>query len=138
MTATVGDYLDTVERLFLLSPVVLSFEVREREERLQEGFIRMRGVLSNGDLLEAFEFVVATRDEIQTLTYRIHWQAADGHLQRRWDNASHYRDVPTFPHHVHHGPAENVEPSEPMTSQRVLAFIEEQLSPGQRLPQGEV
>jgi hypothetical protein len=33
MTATVHDDLDEVERLCLLSPVVRSFERREREER---------------------------------------------------------------------------------------------------------
>ena len=48
---TVEEYLDEVERLFLLSPVVVSFWVREREERLQEGFIRIRAELANGDLL---------------------------------------------------------------------------------------
>jgi len=39
MSATVRDYLDEVEQLFLLSPVVHSFQIREREERLHEGFI---------------------------------------------------------------------------------------------------
>jgi hypothetical protein len=42
MSTTVRDYLDEVERLFLLSPVVHSFQIREREERLHEGFIRIR------------------------------------------------------------------------------------------------
>jgi hypothetical protein len=68
MTTTVSAYLDDVERAFLLSPVVHSVQVREREERLQEGFIRLRAVLLNGDLLEAFEFVVATPDALQTRT----------------------------------------------------------------------
>jgi len=72
MTTTVSAHLDDVESAFLLSPVVRSLQVREREERLQEGFIRLRAVLSNGDLLEAFEFVVATPNALQTLTYRIH------------------------------------------------------------------
>ena len=53
-------YLDAIERLFLLSPVVGSFQVREREERLQEGFLPVRAVLSNGDTLETFEFVLAS------------------------------------------------------------------------------
>lgn len=68
MTTTVSAYLDDVERAFPLSPVVRSVQVRKREERLQEGFIRLRAVLSNGDLLEAFEFVVATPDALQTRT----------------------------------------------------------------------
>ena len=127
MTAKVGDYLDAVERLFLLSPVVLSFGVSEREEKLQEGFIRIRAVLSNGDLMEAFEFVVAKPDAIQTLTYRIHWQSADGRLKRRWNNAPHHRGIPTFPHHVHMGPAEDMHASEPMTIMKSLAFVEREI-----------
>jgi hypothetical protein len=129
MTTTVSAYLDDVERAFLLSPVVRSVQVREREERLQEGFIRLRAVLSNGDLLEAFEFVVATSDALQTLTYRIHWQQRDGQLKRRWDNAPHHKEVPTFPHHVHVGPAEHIEPSEPMTLLKVLVLVEGEIQP---------
>ncbi len=124
MTATLGDYLDAVERLFLLSPVVLSFSVNEREERLQEGFIRIRAVLSNGDLIEAFEFVVPKADAIETLTYRIHWQSSDGQLKRRWDNAPHHREIPTFPNHVHLRSSEGVGASEPMTIGTCLAFVE--------------
>lgn len=124
MTTTVSAYLDEVELAFLLSPVVRSVQVREREERLHEGFIRLRAVLSNGDLLEAFEFVVATPDTLQTLTYRIHWQQGDGRLRRRWDNAPHHREVPTFPHHVHAGPTDHVASSEPMTILKILALVE--------------
>ena len=84
MTTTVRGYLDEVEQVFLLPLWCTSCctrrQVREREERLYEGFIRLRAVLSNGDLLEAFEFVVATPDALQTLTYRIHWQQGDGRL----------------------------------------------------------
>ena len=124
MTTTVRAHLDEVEQAFLLSPVVRSLQVREREERLYEGFIRLRAVLSNGDLLEAFEFVIATPDTQQTLTDRIHWQRGDGQLQRRWDNAPHHQEVPTFPHHVHVGLADHVEASEPMTILKVLALVE--------------
>ena len=124
MTTTVRAYLDDVEQAFLLSPVVRSLQVREREERGQEGFIRLRAVLCNGDSLEAFEFVVATPDALQTLTYRIHWQQGDGRPKRRWDNAPHHREVPTFPYHVHVGLADHVESSEPMTILKVLAVVE--------------
>src|SRR5262245_35038179 len=128
MTTTVRGYLDEVEQTFLLSPIVRSMHVREREERLCEGFIRLRAVLSNGDLLEAFEFVVATPDALQTLTYRIHWQQGDGRLKRRWDNAPHYKDVPTFPHHVHVGLADRVESSDPMSIVKILALVDGEIS----------
>jgi hypothetical protein len=124
-------YLDAIERLFLLSPVVRSFQVREREERLQEGFIRVRAVLSNGDILETFEFVVASPQTVQTRTYRIHWQAADGQLKRRWDNAPHYRGISTFPHHMHVGPFDHVESSEDMNIAKALAHVEAALLSGE-------
>jgi hypothetical protein len=124
MTTTVSAYFDEMEQAFLLSPVVRSLQVREREERLQEGVSRLRAVLSNGNLLEAFEFVVATPEALQTLTYRIHWQQGDGQLRRRRDNAPHHQEVPTFPHHVHVGLAAHVESSEPMTILKVLALVE--------------
>jgi hypothetical protein len=69
---SIGDYLDAIERLFLLSPVVRSLQVREREERQHEGFIRVRAVLSNNDIVEAFEFAVASPQTVTTQTYRIH------------------------------------------------------------------
>jgi hypothetical protein len=121
------DYLDAMERLFLLSPVVRSFQVREREERLQEGFIRVRAVLSNGDILEAFEFVLASPYAVQTQTYRIHWQWADGQLKRRWDNAPHYPDILTFPHHVHVGPSDHVESSEDMNIAKAFVLVEAEI-----------
>ena len=105
MSTTVRDYLDEVEHCFYSLKVVHSFQIREREERLHEGFIRIRAVLTNGDVLEAFEFVVATPDAVQTQS-RIGCTGskADGRLKRRWDNAPHHRDVSTFPHHVHDWP----------------------------------
>jgi Family of unknown function (DUF6516) len=121
------DYLDETTRLFLLSPVVRSFQVREREERLQEGFIRIRATLSNSDVMEAFEFVVASPHVVQTQTYRIHWQSADGQLKRRWDNAPHYPDISTFPHHVHVGPSDHVGSSQMMNIAKALALVEEEI-----------
>ena len=121
------DYLDEIARHFLLSPVVRSFQVREREERLQEGFIRIRAMLSNGDIMEAFEFVVASPHAAQTQTYRIHWQSADGQLKHRWDNAPHYPGISTFPHHVHVGPSDHVESSQMMNIAQALALVEAEI-----------
>jgi hypothetical protein len=128
----VSDYLDDTEAAFLLSSVVLSFQVREREERQQEGFIRLRAVLATGDVFEAFEFVVVASGMVQTLTYQIHWQDGAGRLKRRWDNAPHHRDVSMSPHHVHAGPGDQIEPSEPITILRALAHVDEAFQGGRR------
>jgi hypothetical protein len=57
---SIGDYSNETEHLFFLSLIVGSFQLSERQEQRQEGFIGVRAVLSHGDLLAAFEFVVAT------------------------------------------------------------------------------
>ena len=40
--------------------------------------------------------------------YSYHWQNEQGNLIARWDNAAHWPDVSTFPHHVHLGSEEYV------------------------------
>jgi hypothetical protein len=63
---SIGDYSNETEHLFLFSPMVGPFQLSERQEQRQEGFIGVRAVLSHGDLLAAFEFVVAAPHEFQT------------------------------------------------------------------------
>ena len=41
--------------------------------------------------------------EIRRVAYKFHYQRADGTLVFRYDNAPHYPEVPTFPHHKHIG-----------------------------------
>ena len=46
------------------------------------------------------EYVV-TEPALHRPSYRYHLQDAENALVRRWDNAPHYPDLPTFPHHCH-------------------------------------
>lgn len=116
-------YLDDIELLFISSPIVAEYFVREREARPGEGFIRIRARLVNDDVLEAFEFVVIEAGETNVLTYRIQWQTSEAGLKRRWDNAEHHRQISTFPHHVHIGAEDSVYPSEQMSIRNALAII---------------
>mgnify|MGYP001113147722 CR=1 FL=1 len=127
MNPTIESYLDNVEMLFVYSPIVLQYSVRERDAIGREGYIRIRARLSNNDILEAFEFVTVVAGEINILTYRLQWQTADGQLKKRWDNAGHHKEIATFPHHVRVGTSGEVQPSETMSIQKVLAIIETEL-----------
>jgi hypothetical protein len=113
-----------MERLIFLSLMVGSFQVRERQEQRQEGFIGVRAVLSHGDLLEAFEFVVATpmksrREQTEFIG------------SRRMASSCVVGTTPcitqvfrTFPYHVHIGPCDRVEPSDTMNIAQAMASIE--------------
>ena len=61
------------------------------------------------------------------IDYAYQWQTADHKLIHRWDNA-HPVDLPTSPHHQHVGSEENIQPSEPMTLEKVLTFIASRLT----------
>ena len=128
MNEIIESYLNSIEMLFVYSPIVSEYFVRARDVREREGYIRIRARLSNGDILEGFEFIVAINSTISILTYRIQWQTADAQLKRRWDNAEHHRHIETFPHHVHVGVLEEVQPSEPMSIQRALEIIEGEIA----------
>lgn len=53
--------------------------------------------------------------------YSFHWQDKDGKLLVRWDNAMHWKDIETFPHHKHE--KEHVFNSKEVTLEEVLEHI---------------
>lgn len=124
MNSVIESYMDDIEMLFVCSPVVSQYFIRERDVRGREGYIRIKAELSNGDKFEAFEFVQVSSGNIKVITYRLQWQTADGQLKRRWDNAEHHREIATFPHHVHVGVSEAVQSAETMSIQKALKVIE--------------
>ena len=52
-----------------------------------------------------------------------HGQDQAGHLISRWDNASHWRGLSSYPHHRHVGASDVVEASEVRTLDQVFADI---------------
>lgn len=59
--------------------------------------------------------------------YSYHWQTAQDVLIIRWDNAAHFPDIVTFPHHKHVGKESFVEPSNEQNLQQVMAYIKKRL-----------
>jgi hypothetical protein len=49
-----------------------------------------------------------------------------GHLIIRWDNAPHFPDLPTFPHHKHLASGEVTE-SYDISLEEILNFIQNQI-----------
>jgi hypothetical protein len=121
---SIGDYSNETERLFFPSLMVGSFQVREDQEQRQEGFIGVRAVLSHGDLLEAFEFVVAT-------PMRSRCEHTEFIGSRRMASSCIVGTTPritqvfrTFPYHVHISPCDRVESSDAMNIAQAMASIE--------------
>lgn len=59
--------------------------------------------------------------------YAYHWQNKEGNLLIRWDNAGHWKDISTFPHHKHVEKVENVEDSNVRNVDQALEFISKRI-----------
>jgi len=110
-----------------ISAAVSSFRVLRRETSDEEGYIRIKCFLSNGDTLEFSEYVELKGNGVHIVTYTYHWQTAKGPLVTRWDNVEHHKKVKTFPHHLHLSD-DTVLDSSPMNLKKVLYYIEKQIA----------
>jgi hypothetical protein len=108
---------------------VLRCDIIETEQE-QILTYRFRLVLEGNGLLELMERVAIAKDEVEsrTMAYRFHWQDRDGALIRRWDSAPHFTNVAGFPHHIHVGEGDMVEPGKPINCLEVLVEIDRVLS----------
>jgi hypothetical protein len=118
-----AEYLAYVKALMIKHEKVHRWDIVREETQGKSGLFRYRLTLSDGSLLEMFERFEVTEARIQVIKYSFHWQDPDGQLRKRWDNAAHYPEVHTYPHHLHEGDEMNVLPHSPVTAADILAFI---------------
>lgn len=124
----IAKHLRKIELALIASPAIHSFEIIRTTLNSDAGFIRLRAHLRNDDFLEVAEYFVWEQNQIQTISYRYQWMSADQQaLCMRWDNAPHYPDLDGFPHHVHDGDEQNVQPGEPLTLLTWLSLLEKLL-----------
>jgi hypothetical protein len=106
--------------------VIKAYQVR-RFRRLQNAHeLVMEMILKDGSKLVIRDYVFLNGMR----KYAYHWQDEEGNLLIRWDNADHWRDVSTFPHHRHIQDASHVEDSDIRTMEQVLEFISVKLRSG--------
>ena len=118
-------YIEDIVQDLSVSRAVSSFRVLRMEAGDEDGYIRIKCELTNGDILEFAEYIIIRKRRIYLESYSFHWQTADGRLRKRWDNVPHHKDVDTFPNHLHL--PDKVVGSAPKTLKKVLAHIEKTL-----------
>ncbi len=120
-------YLDDIVQAVVVSHAVSSFKILKQEVGEEDGYIRIKCLLSDGDILEFAEYVQVIRNKIDIVTYSFHWQTGEGSLMKRWDNVKHHKELTTFPYHLHLPDGEVVD-SIPMNYKKILAEIEKTVS----------
>jgi|SRR3972149_10780752 len=101
------EYVESVKERLSTDSIVISFDVIREFANLDEGFVRVRASLTNGNILDFSEFVRQS-DTLELISYRYQWLDKDKKHIRRWDNALHYPDLESFPHHIHDSETERV------------------------------
>ena len=135
-TTDPAEYLRAVLLAFVESPAIREFTVVQQWAHSDDGFLRVRATLVNGDFLEAAEYFAREGDELVTVDYRHHWAGPEGRpLRRRWDSTPHFPELPAFPQHSHVGSEDNVEPSEPISLIRLLDMLYLSIDPGHAPPE---
>lgn len=99
--------------------VIKDLSVKKYEARGSSYAIVLKIDFKNNSELHVRDYLF----EDGTRNYSYHWQDHKKRCLYRWDNTPHHPKVKTFPHHIHIGKQERVEPSEPQTLEKVFAKI---------------
>jgi hypothetical protein len=115
------DYIESVKERLSTDSMVVSFDIIREFSNLNEGFIRARAILTNGDILD-FSELTRQANDLEIVSYRYQWLDRNKKHIRRWDNALHYPKLKNFPHHIHIGENE-IAPGAPINIFMILDEI---------------
>jgi len=110
--------------ILITNPIIQQYRIVEAHADERKGYIRIRATLTNGDFLEMAEYFILEDAKISTKDYRFQWMNNDKTiLRQRWDNAPHFPELRSFPHHTHKQTNHNVIPHSPMNFEKALSKI---------------
>lgn len=118
--------LNGTKALIISSRLIKSYKIQAERIGEEEGYLRVKAEITNGDVLELFEYYVLDGGKVKLDKYSFHWQDGKGELVRRWDNAPHYPAVRNFPHHIHFGEVE-IRPGRETKIEEVLEIIAKEI-----------
>jgi hypothetical protein len=96
---------------------------------MDDGYIRVRATLINGDFLESAEYFILQEGHVSVVDYRHQWMYSDRtQLRRRWDSTRDHPELENYPHHVHIGQEDVVQPSHPVSIMELLSLLEQELN----------
>ena len=114
---------DTLARF---ADLIHTYDVVQYESVGLHTRLKLTIVFTNGTVLHVRDILL----DGQQRKYALHWQDAAGRLIARWDNAAHWPQVATYPHHKHLGETAHVVASEATTLDEVLTVLRENMSAG--------
>ena len=94
----VEDYFAALDAMLQKMAPLIAASAIEREVDSNTGLGLVRGAITfvNGTRFEFMEQLPTERRK-----FRLHYMDSDNRLMTRWDSAPHYKELSTFPFHVH-------------------------------------
>jgi hypothetical protein len=103
------EYIEQIKERFSSSSVIKNWTITREELLPNRGHFRVRLSLKNDDFVEVSEYFSVKDGKIIQQSYRYQWMdTTKTILKRRWDNAPHFPEISTYPHHVHVDREDNV------------------------------
>ncbi len=126
---SIAKYLASINECLITTSFIQSYEIIKERDALIDGYLRARLTFIDGSYLEFAEYTqLQPDDSVNVVTYSYHWVDARGNLVYRWDNTPHFPKLPGFPHHLHIGPKDSVEPNPTMDIFKVLQIVSQQFA----------
>ncbi|MBN1890132.1 MAG: hypothetical protein JW850_19195 [Thermoflexales bacterium] len=124
----IDSYLAEIQLALVNSPIIAEYHIVRSWINTDDGYVRIRATLTNGDFVEAAEYFALHADHVVTVDYRHQWMADDKvTLRRRWDNTPDHPELDNFPHHFHVSNEETVFCGQAMSLVNLLRVIESEL-----------
>ena len=121
---TIDEYISNVKERLLSDDTVVRFHIVRERTTSSDGHLRVRAFLVSENHLDFSEYIRRLPDgRIVIVTYSYHWSNENRILVCRWDNAFHHPTVPNFPHHIHCGGENIIQPGEPIDVFTILDII---------------
>ena len=129
MATNPAAYLTEIELALVVNQSIVQYEVVRSWTNADDGYIRVRATLANGDFLETTEFFVMEQERVEIVDYRHQWMDASRTiLRRRYDCTPHHPEVEGFPHHVHVGSEDHVVAGRKLGVIDLLQLLDQELS----------
>ena len=121
----IEEYLVNIEKIINLCPFVYTYQIVKDKRSLYVAFIEGKITFIDNSFLHFMEFIDCS-GTIKKYKYSYHYQGEDKKLIFRYDNAPHFREISTFPHHKHQGKHETIASKEP-SLENILFEIEKMI-----------
>jgi hypothetical protein len=123
----IAGYFQYISGILALSRNVKSQDVHAEKRTPTEGFLR-GDVIFKDDTRLHFRELVSTDPSVQLVSYTYQYMQADGTTIFRYDDADHFLNLSTAPHHKHVGEKDVIAANAP-DLESVLKEIEALIKP---------